>query len=222
MAVRLSCAAPRSRPPRTPPRLHPRSALEQHRRITSGGSAADVSDALAAAAAAAAQRQQQQQRINFHVGVLHYTPTSESFPLLADTVEVSLTGPAGADRRRRRQAVEPARPSAPGMARLQALHSSPPSLPAPQYNPSTININSDAAEMAYWIGILQARCAVAPGYGLPSVAAWCTGAMAAPCPVHGHRTTPATCPSLWPHPRALAGPDPAGGGEGGGERGQHG
>jgi hypothetical protein len=46
-----------------------------------------VGDALAAAAAAAAHRQQQ--RIDFHVGVLHFTPTSEPFPLLADSVEVS-------------------------------------------------------------------------------------------------------------------------------------
>ena len=28
--------------------------------------------------------------------------------------------------------------------------------PASQYNPSTIDINSDPVEMAYWIGILQA------------------------------------------------------------------
>ena len=48
---------------------------------------ADVSDALAAAAAAA-HRQQLQQRISFHVGVLHFTPSSEPFPLLADAVEV--------------------------------------------------------------------------------------------------------------------------------------
>ncbi|KAI7844383.1 hypothetical protein COHA_002181 [Chlorella ohadii] len=80
-------------------------ALEQQRRTTAP---TDVSDALAAAAAAAAQRQQQ--RINFHVGVLHYTPSSEPFPLLDDAVE---------------------------------------------YNPSTIDINGDPAEMAYWIGILQ-------------------------------------------------------------------
>lgn len=31
-----------------------------------------------------------------------------------------------------------------------------PSHPLSQYNPSTIDINSDPAEMAYWIGILQA------------------------------------------------------------------
>lgn len=62
-----------------------RSAMEQQRRTTAP---TDVSDALAAAAAAAAQRQQQ--RINFHVGVLHYTPSSEPFPLLDDAVEVSL------------------------------------------------------------------------------------------------------------------------------------
>lgn len=29
--------------------------------------------------------------------------------------------------------------------------------PCPQYNPSTIDINTDATEMSYWIGILQAR-----------------------------------------------------------------
>jgi type II pantothenate kinase len=68
-----------------------------------------VGDALAAAAAAAAHRQQQ--RIDFHVGVLHFTPTSEPFPLLADSVEV--------------------------------------------YNPSTIDINNDAAELSFWVGILQ-------------------------------------------------------------------
>ncbi|EFN57701.1 hypothetical protein CHLNCDRAFT_34679 [Chlorella variabilis] len=56
--------------------------VAQVRRATAS---ADVSDALAAAAAAAAQRQQQ--RINFHVGVLHFTPSSEPFPLLAEAVE---------------------------------------------------------------------------------------------------------------------------------------
>lgn len=61
------------------------SALEQQqqqaRRATT---TADVGDALAAAAA-----HRQQQRIDFHVGVLHFTPNSEPFPLLADSVEVS-------------------------------------------------------------------------------------------------------------------------------------
>ena len=70
------------------------SALEQQRRTTAP---TDVSDALAAAAAAAAQRQQQ--RINFHVGVLHYTPSSEPFPLLDDAVEVS-EGSVGATKGR--------------------------------------------------------------------------------------------------------------------------
>ena len=49
-------------------------------------------------------------RIDLHLGVLHFHPSLESFPLLAD--------PGG-------------------------------------YNPNTIDINSDAAEMAYWVGILQ-------------------------------------------------------------------
>lgn len=49
-------------------------------------------------------------RINLHVGVLHFTPSCEPFPLLSD--------PAS-------------------------------------YNPNTIDINGDAAEMAYWVGILQ-------------------------------------------------------------------
>ena len=88
-------------------------ALEQQRQqLRRASASADVSDALVAAAAAAATRQQQ--RINFHVGVLHFTvstcsiepcvnhcssateqvslplqPSSEPFPLLADTVEVS-------------------------------------------------------------------------------------------------------------------------------------
>lgn len=70
--------------PCLPTRFSSCSALEQQRRTTAP---TDVSDALAAAAAAAAQRQQQ--RINFHVGVLHYTPSSEPFPLLDDAVEVS-------------------------------------------------------------------------------------------------------------------------------------
>lgn len=48
--------------------------------------------------------------LNLHVGVLHFTPSLEPFPLLAE-------------------------PSS--------------------YNPNTIDINSDAAEMAYWVGILQ-------------------------------------------------------------------
>ncbi|KAI3438596.1 hypothetical protein D9Q98_001020 [Chlorella vulgaris] len=82
-------------------------ALEEQRQLSRRATApADVSDALAAAAA-----QRQQQRINFHVGVLHFTPSSEPFPLLADEAEA--------------------------------------------YNPSTIDINSDAAEMSYWISILQ-------------------------------------------------------------------
>lgn len=49
-------------------------------------------------------------RIDWHLGVLHFHPSLEPFPLLAD--------PGG-------------------------------------YNPNTIDINSDAAEMAYWVGILQ-------------------------------------------------------------------
>jgi bifunctional damage-control phosphatase, subfamily II, fusion protein len=49
-------------------------------------------------------------RIDLHLGVLHFHPSLEPFPLLAD--------PGG-------------------------------------YNPNTIDINSDAAEMAYWVGILQ-------------------------------------------------------------------
>ncbi|KAL4425789.1 hypothetical protein ABPG75_009805 [Micractinium tetrahymenae] len=90
---------------------HERALEQQRLRGRRATAHADVSDALAAAAAAAAvSRQQQQQRINFHVGVLHFTPSSEPFPLLIDAVE---------------------------------------------YNPSTIDINNDAAEMAYWIGILQ-------------------------------------------------------------------
>ncbi|KAL4445797.1 hypothetical protein ABPG77_008996 [Micractinium sp. CCAP 211/92] len=90
---------------------HERALEQQRLRGRRATAHADVSDALAAAAAAAAvTRQQQEQRINFHVGVLHFTPSSEPFPLLIDAVE---------------------------------------------YNPSTIDINNDAAEMAYWIGILQ-------------------------------------------------------------------
>ena len=38
-----------------------------------------------------------------------------------------------------------------------ALTCSFPLLPPLQYNPSTIDINTDADEMSYWIGILQAR-----------------------------------------------------------------
>jgi len=49
-------------------------------------------------------------RINLHVGVLHFTPTCEPFPLLSDP-----------------------------------LH----------YNPNTVDINGDDAEMAYWVGVLQ-------------------------------------------------------------------
>lgn len=74
-------------PPTSTP---PHSALELQRRTSAP---TDVSDALAAAAAAAAQRQQQ--RINFHVGVLHYTPSSEPFPLLDDAVEVRSGREAG-------------------------------------------------------------------------------------------------------------------------------
>lgn len=48
--------------------------------------------------------------LHLHVGVLHFTPTLEPFPLLIDPAK---------------------------------------------YNPNTIDINADAAEMAYWIGILQ-------------------------------------------------------------------
>lgn len=88
---------------------HERAVEQQRQQVRRATASADVSDALAAAAAAAAQRQQQ--RINFHVGVLHFTPSSEPFPLLAEAVEA--------------------------------------------YNPSTIDINNDAVEMAYWIGILQ-------------------------------------------------------------------
>lgn len=79
-----SCRAPLPWP--APHACPARSALAQHRRL-GPSSAADVTDALAAAAAAAAQRAQQQ-RINFHVGVLHYTPSSEPFPMLGDAVEV--------------------------------------------------------------------------------------------------------------------------------------
>lgn len=151
------------------------SALEQQRRDTG---TADVSDALAAAAAAAAQRQQQQ-RINFHVGVLHYTPSSEPFPLLDDAVEVRLgvegalllwagrhlwmQEMAGAGRRYR---LNSCRMPGPSRTARQRPHPSPsllPPAPPPQYNPSTININSDPAEMAYWIGILQARLALDAG-----------------------------------------------------------
>lgn len=49
-------------------------------------------------------------RINLDVGVLHFTPTQEPFPLLSN-------------------------PS--------------------KYDPNTIDINADAAEMAYWVGVLQ-------------------------------------------------------------------
>lgn len=63
-------------------------ALEEQRQLSRRATApADVSDALAAAAA-----QRQQQRINFHVGVLHFTPSSEPFPLLADEAEVRAGG----------------------------------------------------------------------------------------------------------------------------------
>lgn len=65
---------------------------------------ADVTETMAAAAA------QNMQRINLNVGVLHFTPSSEPFPLLAD--------------------------------------------PA-QYDPSTIDINTDPEEMAFWVGVLQ-------------------------------------------------------------------
>lgn len=64
-----------------------RAVEQQRQQVRRATASADVSDALAAAAAAAAQRQQQ--RINFHVGVLHFTPSSEPFPLLAEAVEVS-------------------------------------------------------------------------------------------------------------------------------------
>ena len=99
---------------------------------------ADVSDALAAAAAVAAvnRQQQQQQRINFNLGVLHFTPSSEPFPLLTDAVEVRGL-------------------SLPGLHSLvSGVHTAAPCRTV-QYNPSTIDINSDPAEMAYWIGILQ-------------------------------------------------------------------
>ena len=49
-------------------------------------------------------------RIDLHLGVLHFHPSLEPFPLLADVAK---------------------------------------------YNPNTIDINCDAAEMAYWVGILQ-------------------------------------------------------------------
>ena len=49
-------------------------------------------------------------RIDLNLGVLHFHPTLEPFPLLADPMH---------------------------------------------YNPNTIDINADAAEMAYWVGILQ-------------------------------------------------------------------
>ncbi|PSC76368.1 Pantothenate kinase 2 isoform B [Micractinium conductrix] len=95
---------------------HERALEQQRQRVRrgSGTGPADVGDALAAAVAVAATRQQAaavQQRLNFNLGVLQFTPSSEPFPLLVDAVE---------------------------------------------YNPSTIDINSDPAEMEYWIGILQA------------------------------------------------------------------
>ena len=49
-------------------------------------------------------------KLNLHVGVLHFTPSCEPFPLLAD---------------------------------------------AANYKDNTIDINKDAAEMAYWVGVLQ-------------------------------------------------------------------
>ena len=122
---------------------------------------ADVSDALAAAAAAAAHRQQLQQRISFHVGVLHFTPSSEPFPLLADAVEVStllMCGPSCvliAVRMDTAWACILGGTS--GYCSIWCLRFWCCGGPCLQYNPSTIDINNDAAEMAYWIGVLQAR-----------------------------------------------------------------
>lgn len=56
----------------------------------------------------------QPDKLDLHVGVLHFTPTSEPFPLLSRSFK---------------------------------------------YVPNTIDINSDAAEMAYWVGILQDQLA---------------------------------------------------------------
>lgn len=86
-----ACYVPRRTPHR---RLPTCSALEQQRqrvRRGSGTGPADVGDALAAAVAVAATRQQAaavQQRLNFNLGVLQFTPSSEPFPLLVDAVEV--------------------------------------------------------------------------------------------------------------------------------------
>lgn len=49
-------------------------------------------------------------RMKLHVGILHYNPTTEPFPLLADPVK---------------------------------------------YEPNTLDIAADPAEMEYWLGVLQ-------------------------------------------------------------------
>lgn len=88
---------------------HERALIEQTELFrTRAHTPGEISDASMAAAFPASVASTP--RIDLNLGVLHFHPSLESFPLLADPAH---------------------------------------------YNPNTIDINSDAAEMAYWVGIFQ-------------------------------------------------------------------
>lgn len=90
---------------------HERAVVEQKALFRAGDrahTAGEISEAAMAAAFPASVGGTP--RIDLALGVLHYAPTVEPFPLLADPK---------------------------------------------RYEPNTIDINADAAEMAYWVGILQ-------------------------------------------------------------------
>lgn len=90
---------------------HERAVVEQKALFRAGDRAHTVGEISEAAMAAAFPASVGgTPRIDLALGVLHYAPTVEPFPLLADPK---------------------------------------------RYEPNTIDINADAAEMAYWVGILQ-------------------------------------------------------------------